>query len=123
MVPIIEAIAFDIPRIVIGNIQNTHQYVQGIPSDFDVEIPILFSKRGMEGIHTKGLPAALLAHILRDRVAPTDLELAAYNQGSKDMLLQLILMDPWSRSEKQAGGFLEEILALPYHVEMRQHYQ
>jgi alpha-galactosidase len=123
MVPIIESIACDIPRVVIGNIQNTYQYVPGIPSDFEVEIPILFSKRGMQGIHTQGLPAALLAHTLRDRVAPTNLELAAFEQGSKDLLLQLILTDPWSRSEKQARAFLDEILALPYHEEMRQHYQ
>jgi alpha-galactosidase len=32
-------------------------------------------------------------------------------------------MDPWTRSEEQARALLEDILALPYHEEMRQHYR
>jgi alpha-galactosidase len=123
MVPIIESITCDIPRVVIGNIQNSGDFVPGVPRDFEVEIPTLVSKRGIQGIQTQGLPKPLLAHILRDRVAPVNLELEAYARGSRELLLQLILMDPWSRSEEQARGLLEEILALPYHVEMCQHYQ
>jgi alpha-galactosidase len=123
MVPIIESITRDIPRVVIGNIQNSGDFVPGIPRDFEVEIPTLVSKRGVQGIQTRGLPQPLLAYILRDRVAPVNLELEAYDKGDKELLLQLILMDPWTRSEEQARGLLEEILALPYHEEMRQHYR
>ncbi len=123
MVPIIESITCDIPRVVIGNIQNSGDFVPGVPRDFEVEIPTLVSKRGVQGIQTRGLPEPLLAYILRDRVAPVNLELEAYDKGDKGLLLQLILMDPWSRSEQQARGLLEEILALPYHEEMRRHYQ
>ena len=65
----------------------------------------------------------MLAHILRDRVAPVNLELEAYNTGSRELLLQLIMMDPWNRSEEQAAGLLEEIFALPYHEELREHYR
>ena len=32
-------------------------------------------------------------------------------------------MDPWTRSEQQARDLLEDILALPYHKEMREHYR
>ena len=123
MVPIIEAIACDVPRIVIGNIQNSGDFVPGVPTDFEVEIPCLVSKRGIQGIATDGLPEPLLAHILRDRVAPVNLELEAFETGSKDLLLQLILMDHWSRSETQARQLLDEIMGLPYHAEMREHYR
>ena len=123
MVPIIEAVAADIPRVVIGNMLNTGQLVPGIPADFEVEIPIFFNARGMQGISTQALPRPIIAHILRDRVATTELELEAFQKGSQDALLQLILMDPWSHSRQQAARFLEEILALPYHQEMRDHYQ
>ncbi len=123
MVPIIEAVACDIPRVVIGNVQNRGNYVPGIPQDFEVEIPLLASRRGLQGIQTGGLPRSLLAHILRDRVAPVNLELEAYETGSRELLLQLIMMDPWNRSEEQAQQLLEGILALPYHEEMRQHYR
>ena len=52
-----------------------------------------------------------------------NLELEAYDTGSKELLTQLILMDPWSRSLAQAKSFVEEVLALPYHEELRQHYR
>lgn len=123
MVPIIESIACDIPRVIIGNIQNAGDYVPGVPRDFAVEIPTLVSRRGIQGVRTNGLPGPLLAYILRDRVAPVNLELEAYEQGSKQLLLQLILMDPWTRSEEQARALLDDVLALPYHEEMRRHYR
>jgi len=68
------------------------------------------------------LPGPLISYTLRDRVAPVEVELEAYEKGSRELLLQLLLMDPWTQSEKQAKNLLEDILALPYHEEMRQHY-
>ncbi len=122
MVPLIEAIACDIPRVLIVNILNDGDFVPGVPRDFQVEVPALVSKRGIQGIQTNGLPPELVAYIFRDRIAPVELELEAYETGSRELLFQLIMMDPWSRSEKQALGLLDEILALPYHEEMREHY-
>ncbi len=123
MVPMIEAIACDIPRVLIGNIPNAGDFVPHIPRDFAVEIPTLVSKRGIQGIKTDGLPLALTAYILRDRVASIEVELEAYQTGSKELLLQLILMDPYTQSEQQACSLLDDILALPFHGDMRQHYQ
>jgi len=123
MVPLVESIACDIPRVLITNIQNTGDFVPGVPRDFEVEIPTLVSKRGIQGIKTDGLPGPLISYILRDRVAPVEVELEAYEKGDRELLLQLILMDPWTQSEEQARNLLEEIMALPYHEEMRQHYK
>ncbi len=123
MIPIVESVACDIPRVIVGNVQNCGNYVPGIPTDFEVEINTLVSRRGVQGIQTLGLPEALLAHILRDRVAPVNLELAAYQAGSKELLLQMVMMDPWSRSEAQARQLIDEIFALPYHAELRAHYR
>jgi alpha-galactosidase len=123
MIPIVESIACDIPRTQIVNVMNRGEYVPGVPRDFQVEIPALVSKRGIQPIQTDGLPPAILAYILHDRVAPVNLELEAYERGSKELLLQLVMMDPWSRSEAQALALIDEILALPYHTEMRAHYR
>lgn len=122
MVPMIESLACDIPRVLVGNIPNTGDFVPGVPGNFAVEIPTLVSKRGIQGIRTDGLPKPLTSYILRDRVAPIEVELDAYQTGSKEGLLQLILMDPYTRSESQARQLLDGILALPFHEEMRQHY-
>lgn len=123
MIPIIESISCDIPRIFIVNIQNDGEYVPGIPKDFAVEIPALVSKRGIEGIRTKGLPRPIIAHILRDRVAPIEIELEAFNRGSRELLLQLVLTDRWINSIEQANKFIDDIFALPYHKELREHYK
>jgi alpha-galactosidase len=123
MVPIIESIACDIPRTIVVNIPNDGDYVPGIPSDFAVEIQALVSKRGIQGIRSSGLPTPVIAQILRDRVAPVTLELEAYELGSRDLLLQLLLTDPWTRSEEQANALLDGILALPFNAEMREHYR
>ena len=123
MVPMIESIACDVPRVLIGNVLNGGDFVPGIPRDFAVEIPTLVSKRGIEGIQTKGLPDAVLAQIWRDRVGPVTIELAAYDEGSRERLLELVLADPWTHSLDQATTMLDEILAIPEHAEMRAHYQ
>lgn len=122
IVPLVESILCDVPRVLQVNIQNRGGYVPGIPQDFEVEIPALVSGRGIQGIQTGGLPPALIAHTLRDRVACVEVELDAYVKHSRTLLLQLILMDPWSRSEKQAAAMLDEILALPHQRAMREHF-
>jgi len=122
MVPMIEAIACDIPRVLVSNIPNAGDFVPGVPRHFAVEIPTLVSKRGIQGIKTDGLPGPLTAYILRDRVAPIEVELEAYETGRKELLLQLILMDPYTCSEQQARALLDEVLALPFHEAMREHY-
>jgi len=123
IIDIIESIACDIPRIFQVNIMNSGKLLPGVPEDFEVEVPALVSKRGIQGIATDGLPKPLIAHILRDRVAPVETELEAYEIGSKELLLGLIMMDPWTRSEEQAVKLLDDILNLPFNREMKKHYK
>lgn len=123
MIPLIESIACDIPRVFITNILNSGEFVPGIPKDFQVEIPTLVSMRGIQGIQTRGLPQAVVAQILRDRVATCEIELAAFNDGNLDYLKDLILTDKWSLSTDQVESFIQEIFALPYHNELAQHYK
>jgi alpha-galactosidase len=122
MVPMIEALATDTPRVIIGNILNRRTYVPGVPVDFAVEIPLHVSKRGLRGIETAPLPPAVLAHIGRDRVGPVNLELAAYAEGSRDRLVDLVMTDPWTRTMDQAADLVDTFLAMPEHAAMREHY-
>jgi alpha-galactosidase len=122
IVPLLESLACDIPRVIIANIFNTGNFVPGVPANFQVEIPTLVSKHGVQGIQTDPLPNALQSYILSDRVAPVNIELEAFATGRKDLLLELIIMDPWTRSQAQAEALLNDILALPYHEEMRAHF-
>lgn len=123
MIPFIEAIACDAPRIIILNVMNEGSFVNGIPTNFQVEVPCYVSAIGVEGIKTKGLPQPVLDYTLRDRVASVEMELYAYEHGSYEYLLQLVMMDPWTRSEKQAKDLIDEILSLPYLTDMKEHYK
>lgn len=121
-VTVVESIACDIPRILIVNVLNEGHLVPGLPRNLAVEVPALVSGAGIRGIRTSPLPSPIIAYILRDRVAPIELEIAAYEGRSLPLLRQLVLMDPWTRSEEGAEAFLEEIISLPFHEEMREHY-
>lgn len=122
IVPMIESLACDLPRVLIGNVLNSGGHVRGLPGDIAVEAPLRASADGLRPVETTPLPPALLAHTLRDYVAPVNLELAAYEQHSRQGLLELIQTDPFTRSERQARELLDAILALPYHAEMREYY-
>jgi alpha-galactosidase len=123
-IQLVESIACDIPRVMPGNnIPNTDRFIEGLPENIAVEVPTLVNRCGIQGIKTNGMPRPIIAHILHERVATIEMELEAYNTGRRDLLLQLILMDRQTKSRKQAEQFLAEILALPYHADMRKHYR
>ncbi len=123
MVPMIESLLCDIPRVLISNVGNSGDFVAGVPRDFAVEVPTLVSARGIQPISTTPLPPAALAHLVRDCVAPVNLELAAFQQRDKQLLVELVMMDPWTSSETQARAMIDAIFAMPEHSEMRAHYQ
>lgn len=122
MIPLIESLACDIERVIIVNTINDGEYVPGVPKDFEVEIPAVVSGRGIQGLRTAPLPKAVISRMYRDRIAPVEMELAAFETRRKELLIDLIMMDPFNRTKEQAEGFLEEILNLPYHSEMKAYY-
>lgn len=123
IIPIIESIVCNIPRVFQVNIINSEGFMPGVPTDFEVEVPGEVSGRGVRGIRVNGLPKSLVSYILRDRVAPVEMELEAYENCSRERLLELIEMDPWTKTEEQAKGLLNSVLSLPFHEEMRKHYK
>lgn len=122
VIPLIEALVCGIERVVMVNIPNTGGLIPGIAADFQVEVPALVGARGIQGIRSDGLPPPAQAALLRDCVAPVELELAAYSSGSRALLRELLMLDPWTRDITQADALLDGIAALPYHSELRTHY-
>ncbi|MHB9034464.1 MAG: family 4 glycosyl hydrolase [Anaerolineae bacterium] len=122
MIPIIEALAGGQPGTFIANILNTGAYIPGLPRDFQVEVPVRCEKGVYAGQPAAGLPPELAAHILQARVAPINIELEAYRRGSRELLRQLVLLDPWARSAEQVDAFMDEIFAMEGHEEMRHWY-
>ena len=122
MIPLVEALACNIPRVMFVNLLNKGGLVPGVPEDFAVEIQALCQRDEIRPIKADPLPREVVAYILRDRVAPVEMELEAFRTGRMNLLEELVLMDKWAASIKQVRGFINEILDLPYHTEMRAHY-
>lgn len=123
IIPIIESMAFNIPRVITINVINDNNYLDGIPIDFQVEVPCLINGKGCFPMKQEPLSKPLLAYALRDKVATYEMELAAYNEKSYDLLLSLILMDPYTKSEAQAIEVLDAILNTDGLEVMKEHYK
>ncbi len=121
MLRLVDSIVRDFPRKIVVNVLNGGNWVPGIPRDIAVELRAKVDGKGVHGLHTKPLPPGVLAWITRDFVAAAEMELAAFQNGSRNDLLSLIMMDPMSRTKEKAERFMNEILAL--HPEMRRHYR
>ena len=122
-IPLIDSLAGGRPRRLMVNILNTGGMVPGIPGDFSVELKARVDRRGIHGLRARKLPDQVIAWTIRDRVVPVETEIAAFAERSYAKLLQLVLMDPWTKSETQAKGLLKGILAMSCHREMREYYR
>ena len=123
MIPLIDSLSGGPARKLVVNVLNDRDYVPGIPRDIAVEIKARCGRRGIEGIRHAPMPAPLLTYLLRDRVAPANMELLAYEKRDRNLLLNLIMMDPWSKSIRQARRMMEEVMAMPGQRGMREFYQ
>lgn len=123
MIPLMEGLMYDTCNKVVVNILNEGGYMKGLPTDYEVEIAAMVDKHGIHPIHNEGLPKPIMAHLLRDRIAPVEMELAAFETRRKEYLVDLVLMDPWTKSRKQAEKLIDDIFAMPCNKEMKDYYQ
>ena len=123
MIPLMEGLAFDTGNMVVVNILNDGGYMKGLPTDYEVEIVAKVGKNGVKPVHNDGLPKPVMAHLFRDRIAPVEVELAAFENHSREMLVDLVMMDPWTKSRAQAEKLIDDIFALPCNSDMKEYYK
>lgn len=123
MIPLMEGLAFDTGNMVVVNILNDGGYMKGLPTDYEVEIVAKVGKNGVKPVHNDGLPKPVMAHLFRDRIAPVEVELAAFENHSRDLLVDLVMMDPWTKSRAQAEKLIDDIFALPCNSDMKEYYK
>lgn len=122
MIPTIEGLAFDVEHKVIVNILNTGSFVPGIPTDYECECWAMVNGSGVHGLAMTPQPKEVIAQTYRDRIAPVEMELEAFRTGRKDLLVLLVLMDPWTRSLDQAEKLVDRILDMPCNAEMKKYF-
>ena len=118
---LVDSIVRDVPCRVVVNTLNAGGWVPGIPRDVAVEFRARVDGRGIHGVATKRLPGPVLACTMRDLVSTMEMELLAYGSGNFKLLLELVKMDPWTRSQEQAERLVRGILAR--HPALLHHYR
>ena len=114
-VPIIDAIlqnrnqyelAVDIPN---------EGYIPNLPEGAIVEVPAVASGFGVRGVGVGPLPEGIAA-LCRTQITVASLAVDAAILGSKELLLQALLVDPMVNDIDQARAMMEEMLRLqaPY---------
>jgi len=97
--------------------------LEGFADNVVVEVPGVVSYRGVQAIHVGVLPKRLTLHILRTHVLPMELGIEAFMSEDRNVLLNMILSDPRSRSYEQAQEVIEAILALPFNDDLRKRFR
>lgn len=121
IVPFIDSVVNDKGNMAQVNVPNKGT-IHGIPDDVVVEVPAFVDKRGIRTVHVGKLPRRLMTYVLIPRMLRMEWALEAFLTGDKEILVEILLRDPRTRSEEQARAVLEEILMLPFNEEMRKHY-
>jgi alpha-galactosidase len=105
------------------NVPNNGLFSQ-FPNDLTVELPIMVSKGGlMKPEHVDPFPKRLVDFVLTPRMLHMEWGLEAFKSGQREMLVEILIRDPRTRSERQAREAIDAILALPENTEMARHYR
>lgn len=90
------------------NVTNVGEWVPGLPSDAVVEVPAGVTGEGLEPVATPRLPEPVLA-LLRTQCSINRILVEAYESGSRNTLLQALLLDPTTHSYSSAVRLIDEM--------------
>jgi alpha-galactosidase len=111
VVPVICDIAFDRNnRHLAVNVLNREGYIANLPERSAVEVPGRADGAGLHPEHVGALPESVAAFI-RPQPLIHDTLTEAYRTGSKQLLLQALLLDPLVNNVPAAEKLLDQMLA------------
>ncbi|HOJ87878.1 MAG TPA: alpha-glucosidase AglA [Pseudothermotoga sp.] len=121
-IPFINAMVNDKKTRLVLNIENKGA-ISDIPDDVIVEVPVTVDK---DGIHPEKIEPELTERVKQMYLMPRILRmrwaLEAFKTGDIDVLKEILIRDPRTRSYEQVESVLKDILDLPFNREMRNHY-
>ncbi|MGC9147277.1 MAG: alpha-glucosidase/alpha-galactosidase [Infirmifilum sp.] len=122
LIPIISSIANDEPATYQVNVPNDGA-IDGIPNNVAVEIPAEVSAKGVRRPQGLRVPGKILKSVLWPRMLRMEMTLTAFLEGGRQILIDWLMLDPRTKSEKQAEEVWDAILAMPGNEEMAKHYR
>jgi len=86
-------------------------FIANLPEFLVVEVPAIVDKKGIHGVHLENYPKAF-AGLLQNQVAVHDMTAEAVLSGSRDVVLQTLLVDPVVDDVAAAEKMLDTLLSL-----------
>jgi alpha-galactosidase len=120
-VPIIDGLVNDNEGQFQVNVPNRGA-LEGVPDNVVVEVPAIVNKKGIQPIHVGSLPSKILYEQILPEWLDMERELHAFKSGDRSMLLWNVLDSPQTNSYDQAVEVLDDLLQMPGHEEMADHY-
>ena len=77
----------------------------------------------MKPEHVDPFPKRLVNFVLIPRMMRMEWGLEAFRTGSREVLVEILIRDPRTKSEKQAREAIDAILTMPENSEMARHYK
>ncbi len=115
-IPIIEGLACGKEHeLAAVNISNKGGYVPGLPEEAVVEVPATVDATGLHPMKMPALPEGALA-LLRTQASIHKLLVEAFQERSRNKLLQALLLDPTTKSYHNSVHLLNEMFALQKEV-------
>lgn len=107
-IPIIEAIVFDLKREIPSLNMPNGGTMPSIMEGMCVEGPCMIDAQGIHPVEVQPLPAAITA-MINHQGAIHQLVIEAFNENSRNKLLQAILLDPTVSSYNNAVALIDEM--------------
>lgn len=114
-IPLIEGVRCGATRRLDAVDLPNRDYVRGLAEGAIVELPALADEAGLTPLGTPELPEGVLA-MLRLQVSVNRLLCEAFEEGSRDKLLQALLLDPTTPSYQNAVHLINEMCDLQKDV-------
>lgn len=121
IVDIIDSLINNVERRLILNIPNS-QGILAIPSDIVIEVPARLDAKGYKP-EAVSLPRRIYSFAIYPRIKKMEQILEAFEAGSKELLIQILMDDPRTKSYSQAKEAVEAVLNLPFNQDMKEHYK
>ena len=121
-ISIVDAMVNDKETVLELNVPNDG-CLDGVPDDVLVEIPVLVSGRGLQGVRVGRLPASVMNHSMLPRLIRLENILNAYMNRDRKTLVLMLMDDPRTRSFEQAKRLIDTLLAQPWNAGAAEHYR
>ncbi len=122
VVPIINALANDVKGTYQVNLLNNGS-IEGIHDNVAVETPSVIDGRGIHRDVGRKLPRKVMNFSILPRIQRMEWALEAFTEGGKEILLEWLIADPRTRTNKQAERVIDNLLAIDENRIMAKHFR